>query len=181
MYSSTFEGDLQEPANPNGFKANLSISLQTSTSQKGLLMAEEEQEEEEALEVEKQRYSRVTEIRKLCREWIKNPMNITLVLWITCVTISGAILFLVITGMLDKILTKKSQKDLWFEVNNQILNALFTLMCLYQHPKRFHHLALLCRYRHSLSKLMYRILGENAKDSPFDLWISFRKVQKACY
>ncbi|KAJ6299792.1 hypothetical protein OIU76_020724 [Salix suchowensis] len=47
-------------------------------------------------------------------------------------------------GILDAALPKKSQRDAWFEVNNQILNALFTLMCLYQHPKRFYHLYALC-------------------------------------
>ncbi|XP_050214892.1 uncharacterized protein LOC126665993 [Mercurialis annua] len=83
---------------------------------------------------------------KTGRNWIKNPFNMALFLWITCVAVSGAILFLVMTGMLNHALPKKSQRDVWFEVNNQILNALFTLMCLYQHPKRFHHLVLLCRW-----------------------------------
>ncbi|KAG2262633.1 hypothetical protein Bca52824_069712 [Brassica carinata] len=70
-----------------------------------------------------------------------------LFLWILVVAVSGAILFMVMTGMLNAVLPKKSQRDVWFEVNNQILNALFTLMCLYQHPKRFHHLVLLCRWK----------------------------------
>lgn len=83
----------------------------------------------------------------MCRSWIKNPFNMALLLWISCVAVSGAILFLVMTGMLNGVLPKKSQRNAWFEVNNQILNALFTLMCLYQHPKRFHHLLLLCRWR----------------------------------
>lgn len=83
---------------------------------------------------------------ELCKEWIKEPMNMALFVWITCVAISGAILFLVMTGMLNGVLPRKSQRDGWFEVNNQILNALFTLMCLYQHPKRFYHLVLLCRW-----------------------------------
>jgi Cys-rich protein (TIGR01571 family) len=51
------------------------------------------------------------------------------------------------TGMLNRVLATKPQRDTWFEVNNQILNAFFTLMCLYQHPRRFYHLALLCRWR----------------------------------
>ncbi|OEL37429.1 hypothetical protein BAE44_0001552 [Dichanthelium oligosanthes] len=81
------------------------------------------------------------------KEWIRNPMNMALLVWIVAVGVSGAILFMVMTGMLNRVLTTKSQKDTWFEVNNQILNALFTLMCLYQHPRRFYHLALLCRWR----------------------------------
>ncbi|CAN8259789.1 unnamed protein product [Cochlearia groenlandica] len=82
------------------------------------------------------------------KEWIKNPINMALFVWILVVAVSGAILFMVMTGMMNKALPKKSQRDAWFEVNNQILNGLFTLMCLYQHPKRFYHLVLLCRWKH---------------------------------
>ncbi|KAK9168001.1 hypothetical protein Syun_000141 [Stephania yunnanensis] len=70
-----------------------------------------------------------------------------LFVWILCVAISGALLFMVMTGMLNHAIRRKSERDTWFEVNNQILNALFTLMCLYQHPKRFYHLVLLCRWK----------------------------------
>ncbi|XP_057509894.1 uncharacterized protein LOC130792352 [Actinidia eriantha] len=91
---------------------------------------------------------------KMCKEWIRDPMNMALFIWIVVVAVSGAILFLVMTGMLSHALPKKSQRDAWFEVNNQILNALFTLMCLYQHPKRIYHLVLLSRWRQEdISKL----------------------------
>ncbi|KAH9608173.1 hypothetical protein KSS87_015630, partial [Heliosperma pusillum] len=69
------------------------------------------------------------------KEWFRNPMNWALFVWIIGVTISGAILFLVMTGMLNAAIPKQSQRNAWFEVNNQIINALFTLMCLYQHPQ----------------------------------------------
>nr|CAB3502747.1 unnamed protein product [Digitaria exilis] len=82
----------------------------------------------------------------MAKEWIRSPMNMALMAWIIAVVVSGAILFMVMTGMLNHVLTSKPRRDTWFEVNNQILNALFTLMCLYQHPKRFYHLALLCRW-----------------------------------
>lgn len=84
---------------------------------------------------------------RMCKVWVRKPLNMALLLWIICVAVSGAILFLVMTGMLNHLLPKKSQRDEWFEVNNQIINALFTLMCLYQHPKRFHHLVVLCRWK----------------------------------
>ena len=64
-------------------------------------------------------------------EWIRDPMNMALFVRIMCVAISDAILFLVVTGMLNAVLPKKSQRNAWFEVNNQILNALFTFMCMY--------------------------------------------------
>ncbi|CAM0884589.1 unnamed protein product [Alopecurus aequalis] len=81
------------------------------------------------------------------KAWIRNPVNMALFAWVVAVGVSGAILFMVMTGMLNRVLRNKAQKDTWFEVNNQILNALFTLMCLYNHPIRFYHLALLCRWR----------------------------------
>lgn len=93
-------------------------------------------------------------LRKMCKEWFRNPLNIVLFIWIVCVAVSGAILFLVMTGMLNHAIPKKSQRDTWFEVNNQILNALFTLMCLYQHPQRLYHFILLMRWRQEdISKL----------------------------
>ncbi|XP_076883025.1 uncharacterized protein LOC143531662 [Bidens hawaiensis] len=85
--------------------------------------------------------------QKLAKDWIRNPMNMVLLIWIVVVAVSGAILFLVMTGMLNHVLPRKTQRDAWFEVNNQILNALFTLMCLYQHPHRIYHLILLLRWR----------------------------------
>ena len=93
-------------------------------------------------------------VKKMFMEWIKNPMNMALFAWIICVTVSGAILFFVMTGMLNNVLETKSERNAWFEISNQILNALFTLMSLYHHPTRFHHLVLLCRWRpNDISKL----------------------------
>nr|XP_043634484.1 uncharacterized protein LOC122605589 [Erigeron canadensis] len=93
-------------------------------------------------------------LQKLAKEWIRNPMNMVLLIWVLAVAVSGAILFLVMTGMLNQALPKKTDRDAWFEVNNQILNALFTLMCLYQHPQRLYHLVLLLRWKsEDVSKL----------------------------
>ena len=103
----------------------------------------------------RRRFTPVAFVRKIdwgslwdkAKEWIRNPMNMALLVWIIAVGVSGAILFMVMTGMLNRVLPTKPQRDAWFEVNNQILNALFTLLCLYQHPRRFYHLVLLCRWR----------------------------------
>lgn len=107
-------------------------------------------------------------LRTFCKEWIKNPLNMALLLWIICVAVSGAILFLVMTGMLNGLLPKKSQRNTWFEVNNQILNALFTLMCLYQHPKRFHHLVLLCRWKLKDISALRKIYCKNGTYKPYE-------------
>ncbi|XVF40809.1 hypothetical protein PTKIN_Ptkin01aG0146100 [Pterospermum kingtungense] len=107
-------------------------------------------------------------LMKMFKEWIRDPMNMALFLWILCVAISGAILFLVMTGMLNAVLPKKSQRNAWFEVNNQILNALFTLMCLYQHPKRFYHLVLLCRWRPEDISRLRKIYCKNGTYKPHE-------------
>ncbi|GAU29433.1 hypothetical protein TSUD_150030 [Trifolium subterraneum] len=107
-------------------------------------------------------------VKKICMEWIKNPMNMALFAWIICVAVSGAILFLVMTGMLNNVLKTKSERNTWFEVNNQILNALFTLMCLYHHPKRFHHLVLLCRWRPNDISRLRMIYCKNGTYKPHE-------------
>lgn len=107
-------------------------------------------------------------LTKMFKEWIRDPMNMALFAWIMCVAISGAILFLVMTGMLNHAIPKKSERDTWFEVNNQILNALFTLMCLYQHPKRFYHLVLLCRWNPEDVSRLRKIYCKNGTYKPHE-------------
>lgn len=103
---------------------------------------------------------------EMSKQWIRDPLNMALFVWIICVAISGAILFLVMTGLLNAALPEKSQRDAWFEVNNQILNALFTLMVLYHHPKRFHHLVLLCRWRSEDILRLRKIYSKNGTEKP---------------
>ncbi|XP_042513052.1 uncharacterized protein LOC122087977 [Macadamia integrifolia] len=105
---------------------------------------------------------------EICKKWIRDPMNVALLLWIICVAVSGAILFLVMTGMLNHALPKKSERDTWFEINNQIINALFTLMCLYQHPKRFYHLVLLCKWRPDDITKLRKIYCKNGTYKPHE-------------
>ncbi|KAJ4893327.1 PLAC8 family protein [Raphanus sativus] len=109
-----------------------------------------------------------TSLATMGKQWIRNPINMALFLWILVVAVSGAILFMVMTGMLNRALPKKSERDAWFEVNNQILNGLFTLMCLYQHPKRFYHLVLLCRWgRDDVAKLR-KVYCKNGSYKPHE-------------
>jgi len=46
----------------------------------------------------------------MAKDWIKEPMNMALFVWIVCVAVSGAILFLVMSGMLNHALPKKIAK-----------------------------------------------------------------------
>ncbi|WOH09029.1 hypothetical protein DCAR_0728482 [Daucus carota subsp. sativus] len=114
-------------------------------------------------------------LKKICKEWIRNPMNMVLLLWIICVAVSGAILFFVMTGMLNSALPKKTQRNAWFEVNNQILNALFTLMCLYQHPQRLYHLVLLFRWRSEDISRLRKVYSKDGTYKPNE-WVHMMVV-----
>lgn len=103
---------------------------------------------------------------KSSKRWIRDPFNMALFAWTACVAVSGAILFLVMTGMLKAAMPRKSQRDTWFEVNNQILNALFTLMCLYQHPKRLYHLVLLFRWRQEDAQSLREVYCKGGAPKP---------------
>ncbi|XP_074281484.1 uncharacterized protein LOC141606301 [Silene latifolia] len=105
-------------------------------------------------------------VTRMCKQWVRKPLNMALLLWVACVVMSGAILFLVMTGMLNSALPNKAQRDLWFEVNNQIISALFTLMCLYLHPKRFHHLVLLYKWNSKDSSQLRKVYCKNASYKP---------------
>ena len=72
-------------------------------------------------------------------------MNIALLLWLLCIGVSGGMLVLLLLGLLDGAFPAPAERNSWIEVNNQVLNALFTLMSLDQHPALCHHIFLLCR------------------------------------
>lgn len=82
----------------------------------------------------------------ICKNCLKHPLNIALLIWLLCVAASGAMLILLLLGLLNKTFPSKPLRHHWIEIDNQILNALFTLMSIYQHPNLIHHLVLLCRW-----------------------------------
>ncbi|KAJ1297542.1 hypothetical protein BS78_01G384400 [Paspalum vaginatum] len=79
--------------------------------------------------------------------WCSKPENFAMIIWLAFVAAGLLLLFMLMTGMLDAAIPNDDRRKKWTEVINQILNALFTIMCLYQHPKIFHHLVLLLRWR----------------------------------
>jgi Cys-rich protein (TIGR01571 family) len=82
----------------------------------------------------------------LCKKWLKHPMNIALLIWLLCVGAAGGMLVLLMLGLLNDAFPSKPLRNYWIEIDNQILNALFTLMSLYEHPNIIHHTVLLCRW-----------------------------------
>lgn len=104
----------------------------------------------------------------ICKEWLKHPLNIALLLWLLCVAVSGTMLGLILLGLLNKAFPTTASRNHWIELNNQVLNALFTLMSLYQHPSLFHHLVLLCRWRSEDIIELRKIYCKNAAYRPHE-------------
>lgn len=104
----------------------------------------------------------------VCKEWMTHPMNIALLIWLICVTISASMLGLLLLGLLDEAFPTKSSRNHWIEINNQVLNALFTLMSLYQHPNLFHHFVLLCRWRAEDITKLRKIYCKNGAYRPHE-------------
>ena len=83
-----------------------------------------------------------------------HPTNALLV-WLAFVAAGVAFVFLLMTGALDSAVPDASRRRRWTEVANQVLNALFTIMCVYQHPRLCHHLVLLLRWRAAELRAVY--------------------------
>jgi Cys-rich protein (TIGR01571 family) len=83
----------------------------------------------------------------ICKKWLSHPLNIALLVWLLYVAASGAMLILFMLGLLNRAFPSKFLRHHWIEIDNQILNALFTVMSIYQHPNLIHHLVLLCRWQ----------------------------------
>ncbi|CAL9782427.1 unnamed protein product, partial [Musa acuminata subsp. burmannicoides] len=101
-----------------------------------------------------------------CKNWVKHPMNMALLVWLFFVAVGLFVLFLFMTGLLDHTIPKSSQRKRWTEITNQIVNALFTIMCIYQHPKLFHHLVLLCRWRSTDVAELRKVYSKNGAPRP---------------
>ncbi|ONK62654.1 uncharacterized protein A4U43_C07F6450 [Asparagus officinalis] len=81
------------------------------------------------------------------KQWIKSPSNVLLLIWVILCAIGIVWVGLFMIGALNEVMPDKDQRDRWEEVINQVVNALFTLMVIYQHPLLFHHLVLVIRWR----------------------------------
>lgn len=86
-------------------------------------------------------------VRDRAVAWARHPMNAALLVWFAISTAGMAFVFLLMVGALDSAVPDPARRRRWTEVANQMLNALFTVMCVYQHPRICHHLALLLRWR----------------------------------
>ncbi|KAK9699971.1 hypothetical protein RND81_08G208000 [Saponaria officinalis] len=85
-------------------------------------------------------------LKMVAKDWFRNFMNCAIFIWMVAITVSVAVLLLVLTGMLNNVLPDQSQRNTWLDVDNQIIAVLFTLMSLYHHPQRLYHLVLLSRW-----------------------------------
>ncbi|XP_015688322.1 uncharacterized protein LOC102702810 [Oryza brachyantha] len=101
-----------------------------------------------------------------CKNWLKHPLNIALLAWLLCVAAAGGMLILLLLGLLNRAFPSKPLRHHWIEIDNQILNALFTLMSIYQHPGLIHHLVLLCRWRAEDAAELRKVYCKNGDRRP---------------
>ncbi|ONK77199.1 uncharacterized protein A4U43_C02F4110 [Asparagus officinalis] len=105
-------------------------------------------------------------IFSMCREFLCHPMNLALIVWLLCVAVTGVFLGLLFLGALNSTFPSKAVRNYWMENCNQVLNALFTLMSIYQHPIFFHHLFMLCRWNSEDIVELRKVYCKNAAYRP---------------
>lgn len=102
------------------------------------------------------------------KKWIRSPEHIALFIWLLFVAAGLIMLFLVMTGILNGAIPSSSRRKDWSEIINQILNALFTIMALYEHPKFFHQLVLLLRWRAGDEIELRKVYTKNGVPKPHE-------------
>ncbi|PKA66877.1 Cell number regulator 5 [Apostasia shenzhenica] len=105
---------------------------------------------------------------KSFKNWMKSPEHIALFIWLLFVAAGLVMLFLVLTGILNGAIPSSSRRKRWAEIINQILNALFTIMALYEHPKLFHHLVLLLLWKNGEKDEVRKVYCKNGTPKPND-------------
>lgn len=102
------------------------------------------------------------------KKWIRSPANMAIFIWFILCAIGVVWVFLFMVGALNGVMPNKEQRDKWEEVINQILNALFTMMCLYQQPLIFHHLVLVLRWRPNDQVAARSVYSKNGARRPHE-------------
>lgn len=105
---------------------------------------------------------------KYFKKWIRSPEHIAIFVWLIFVAAGLILLFLVMTGILNGAIPSSSRRKDWEEIINQILNALFTMMALYEHPKFFHQLVLLLRWRPDDKIVLRKVYTKNGVPKPHE-------------
>ncbi|KAJ6805492.1 uncharacterized protein M6B38_159490 [Iris pallida] len=77
-------------------------------------------------------------------KWLQSPMNLVLFLWLIPVVV-GLVLMVLLTA--GAVVEGSERRKKWIEAVNQILNAFFTVGCLFTHPEVFYHLLHVVRWR----------------------------------
>ncbi|GMH26372.1 hypothetical protein Nepgr_028215 [Nepenthes gracilis] len=102
------------------------------------------------------------------KKWLRNPLSKIVVLYVVIILLLSVISVLISGGGLNGILPEKQKRDVWKDAVNQIINALVTLTCIYQHPWRFRHLVLLCRWKPTGIRLLREAYCRNGASKPHE-------------
>lgn len=102
------------------------------------------------------------------QHWIRSPEHLALSVWSLFVAAGLVTLFLIMTGMLNGAIPSSSRRKDWAEIINQILNAFFTMMAVYEHPKIFHHTIMLLRWRSGDEIEVKKVYSKNGDQKPYE-------------
>jgi hypothetical protein len=68
-------------------------------------------------------------LRSYAVSWCRKPANLAMLVWLGFVAAGLLIVLMQMTGIVNRAIPKEEVRKRWTEVVNQILNALFTIMC----------------------------------------------------
>ncbi|KAJ6847126.1 uncharacterized protein M6B38_284965 [Iris pallida] len=98
-------------------------------------------------------------------KWLQSPMNLVLFLWLIPVVV-GLVLMLLLTA--GAVVDGTERRKKWTEAVNQILNAFFTVGCLFTHPEVFYHLLHVLRWRPDDQEKVRRVYCSGKAPEPRD-------------
>ncbi|XP_078445566.1 uncharacterized protein LOC144714658 [Wolffia australiana] len=100
------------------------------------------------------------------KRWLRNPLNIALLIWVMAVCISFLFMGMISIGLMNGVIKESSRRKEWVEACNQIMNALFTIMCVYQYPKLLHHLILAVRWKSDDATALRMVYSKKGQARP---------------
>lgn len=108
----------------------------------------------------------VKRLWKFFKKWIRSPEHFAVFIWLLFVAAGVILLLLLMTGILNGAIPDSDRRKDWIEIINQILNALFTMMAIYEHPKFCHHLILLLRWKPADQIVLRKVYTKNGVPKP---------------
>ncbi|KAL9260565.1 hypothetical protein AKJ16_DCAP18565 [Drosera capensis] len=110
---------------------------------------------------------------------LKNPLVAAILIFFSGVLVLG-----IISALIKDHLPDKSKRVPWSDNVNQVINVLFTLLNLYQHPARFQHLVFWYRWRPrdiEMLRIVYCKNGTEKRNERPHILVVILLAQAGCF